>query len=1493
MNKNILVDDFAKKSLSNIILPLAREVVGGLGVGGTTSIDGLLVLCEPWVNMREGDIIRIYLFKLNEPEDAADPIFERQPITRNELNGNIFILIPPDKIQEGWFYIFYTVTHPDSGLSDRSAAQALWVKFSIPGNFDPNPQTPNINDNLAAPELPLDVSYNGVDAAQAKKGVPVIIAPYINMHVRDKIRLSWGGVILVHEVQESEVGEKIIIIVDEKTIQQAGDNEDLVITYEIRDEVNNSSKWSPSVTVSVYAMGVFLAAPIVKEASENTLDYDRLEGSAIMVQVIAYPPDFAKNDSVRLTLAGLTVTGDEVSYEDYMVIGSVPSVLEFSVAESSIAPYIQSNFTASYTLIKSSDDRKIPSRKTTVAVTGTQPSHLPAPEVPEAVSTILDSSLPSATVIIPLSPLLTLGTEIVLFWTGVTANGDQYSHYDAQVVTSLDKPITFALTSQAIDVLAGGSVTVSYQLISNDNVVMFSDKLQLSVTATLPAPLVPDSVNGNLDPDAIISSVLVQVPPWNRMSEDDRVDLYWMDMVGDNNFIDWLVVSVSALGKPVNFRVPKSYVNSDKRIRIYYIVTKLSGMVMKSAETLLTIRHIEENDLAAPILESVVNGQLNLDNIAASASLKIPAYGNMQVGDIIRVYLEGNAIWQDDYFVTNNSLGKEIIFDISKSILLLNNNNKITLRYDVVRITGSVASSSVTTVFLTSGSVSLPPPTLDEANEMTVFLDSLSSYATLRIPPYPGAEDKDTLTAYLVGLSNWEDYLTVSENTLNNDIVFRVPKHIFVANINTTIELSYQVSHSDGSRVSSGKLILSVKDTQIMLAAPSVVEAVSGLLDPILLSNKGAEVHIPGWINMKAGDGVTLYWGGSYSAYQPISGSMVGSQVIFNVPLPEVLKSSGQTITIRYQVTQLDGTSGSSQLLTLQVLALTLPAPTIVQATADGNLNIDAVPNGAEVLISASARLQTGDTLTLTWVNSQSGETWSTNTVIHSDAAGLDYKLLVPENVVRAAVGGGATLNYSIRRGQQTYYSPSARYTVVDKLIDSNIKVLGARYAERSYRYMGKSRYLVGYDRESHTPLALNWQYDNDTVSVTAIWFKDTSPWKKLRVSSASETVVLLPLNVLGNGDDISTGGNGALLARLDSGKVITWGSALNGGDFTSTFNLEAELCASSGAFAAIGSDRRVVAWGDKLRGGVLPEDIAELDNISTLSGSSEAFCALLTTGRVVAWGDGNSGGTIPRDIAAFNNIVKVVGSGGAFAALRSNKRVAVWGVGDYGGLLTTEISRLTNVKDIASNYTAFVALTEDNKLHGWGNSASGGALPAAVQDLSDINEIMASNARAFVARRANGQLVAWGMEEYGGQLPAEFASITDIIEVVSTWNAFIALRSNGTLIAWGNSAGGSVLPPALAQYRDVVQIATTSTACAALRATGDVISWGSPQYGGNSNAVASRLVGCRAIYSSSGAFAALTEDKRIITWGDSNYGGDNASVASAIDGLISYQSLP
>ena len=1478
------------ETLSDLILPLSHNVVGGIGVGVTSSVDGLLLLCEPYTHMREADIIDIYLY---EPGGGNAPIF-RHILSAEEVNENVIIIVPPEKIRAGWFEIYYTVTHSDSGILDRSDVTHLWIKLDVPGGYDPAPHTPNINERLKIPVLPASIIYNGVSTTEAKKGVPVTISAYENMRVRDRINLSWGGVITSHSVTESEVNNSIIIKVDEATILRAGDSDHLLVYYEIRDEVNNSSKFSPDQAISVDVAGNRLSAPVIKEAVNNSIDLNKLNKGSVTVQVWASPADFSLNDSVWLQLSGRNSAGDEVYREAYLTVTALPSTIEFAIAWEDVAAFAEGYFIASYTLIKSSDDSRIPSRKISVTVKGTLPSQLPAPEVAEAVANNLDGSLDLATVIIPAFSAMVPGAEILLFWRGVTAGGDSYNHIETVNIVAANTPVSVIINKSAIQILSGGTVNVYYQFTSADGVATISDKTIFNVIQSLPAPVISNTVDDVLNPNDIITGVTVTVPPWPSMAGGDRIDLHWKAVSDDGTVSDWLKISAIAVGKPVKFIVSKADVEKsiNSTVDVWYQVTQGSGLTLTSVSVLLRIRHATQINLAKVIVDKAQDGVLNISDLAEDVVVSVPAYADMQNGDTVTLYLDGEVSWQDERHVTAGMVGSNVLFTIPLATVSANNGKKITLYYKIQSVAAGNGTSPDLVLSVASSVTLLPAPKVDEASNGILYPETLVRNAKLRITPYADMEPGDTVTAFLTGAVEWQDYWPVSGASVNKDIILFIPKESIAGNINSTVYLNYQVKRANGILSSSERLSLQVKAAGLILPAPRVQGAVGGVLDYMQLQAGGATVTVPAWDGMAAGDGVTLFWGPVWTQYISVSGNLAGSDITFVVPLDEIAPLVDTTVTVSYQVRQWNNIVDRSELLTLKILGDSLPLPYVRQAT-EGVIHTGMVTDGADVVVPQAARLQAGDSVQVIWKSTLSSEEKLYTKIIQASDVGIDNLVVIPTQTVLASAGGEVTLYYVIKRNGRSYESPAIQYSVTRDIVDGNIIVLGARACSGNYRSLAKSRYLVALNRDSGWLTPLVWQYEGDSNTVTATRFLDTHPWKKITVSSASEKATILPLNIMGNGDDDADEMQAAMAARLNDGKVVAWGSMTHGDNLppalASLDNIQ-EISGTSGAFAARLKNNSVVAWGDAARGGSVSSAAAKLTNVISLSSASRAFAAILSTGKVVAWGDSSSGGTVPANIASFNNIVKVVGSGGAFVALRANHRLAAWGKAEAGGLLPVAVANLTNVKDIACNFESYVALTHANTLFGWGNSAGGGKLPDAIKALTNVSDIMASNSRAFVVKLANGLLAAWGLDTHGGTLPDDLSYITDVVEVVATWSAFIALRSDGTIISWGNKDAGGVLPREVALLTDIVQIATTASACAALRANGKVVAWGALSFGGNTAPVANKLVNCRALYSSTGAFAALTADDRVVVWGDDRCGADNAAVADEINGLIAYQ---
>jgi len=128
----------------------------------------------------------------------------------------------------------------------RSAVKGVCVKTRYPGG-QPSPLYSDENHNLAPVGLPETIRRYGVNGRQVRRGIPLTIAPYLNMSSGDAITLRWGDVRLdLPKIQAGDVGKAVQVWVPSTIIVEAGDDHRLEVTYCIRDRVGNNSRWAPA-----------------------------------------------------------------------------------------------------------------------------------------------------------------------------------------------------------------------------------------------------------------------------------------------------------------------------------------------------------------------------------------------------------------------------------------------------------------------------------------------------------------------------------------------------------------------------------------------------------------------------------------------------------------------------------------------------------------------------------------------------------------------------------------------------------------------------------------------------------------------------------------------------------------------------------------------------------------------------------------------------------------------------------------------------------------------------------------------------------------------------------------------------------------------------------------------------------------------------------------------------------------------------------------------
>ncbi|RTY02819.1 hypothetical protein EJ576_05810 [Pseudomonas sp. C 49-2] len=203
----------------------------------------LQVDIAPYPGMDEGDLIELFW---NNCFAAS------RRITACRVGAFTHLRVPESFVLDGPARVHYQVMQVGH-CAARSAVRRVRVKTCCPGG-QPSPLYRDENQNLAPVGLPDTIRRFGVNASQVRRGIPLTIAPYLNMDTGDAITLRWGDVRLdLPKIQALEIGLAVQVWVPSSIITEAGDDCRLEVTYCILDRVGNNSRWAPARTLRIAA----------------------------------------------------------------------------------------------------------------------------------------------------------------------------------------------------------------------------------------------------------------------------------------------------------------------------------------------------------------------------------------------------------------------------------------------------------------------------------------------------------------------------------------------------------------------------------------------------------------------------------------------------------------------------------------------------------------------------------------------------------------------------------------------------------------------------------------------------------------------------------------------------------------------------------------------------------------------------------------------------------------------------------------------------------------------------------------------------------------------------------------------------------------------------------------------------------------------------------------------------------------------------------------
>jgi hypothetical protein len=616
--------------------PAMQNLHDPSGIGYADTLDPqvpLAVRVGPYLEIAEGDVIDLHC----DSQLAFNYTVKKEDLTSGLFN---FVVLPLDQkfVAQPVISLHYEVTKPIGGQKNQSHPALIAVKLTLPGGTDSNPATPWENERLAKPM----VSPEGV--ITSPEGVTVEVEPYMNMFVGDKITLSWHGELIRSEItDQAQTGQPVTIPISKEIIESAGDSDMLEVRYEIRDIVNNWSRWSLPTYLEVEAGQSTLPAPVTPQAPGMELDLDLLSGADVQVLVIAHA-DIQNGDQLMLSMERSTAEGLALpGYTASQTVDQPGSVYEFMVPNEQFQPITHGRARLQYRVVKPSGDT-LRSKSLALRVVG-EPMQLALPRVPVAEDNggVLDPGSVNVQVEVPPYYFMAQGNDLHLFWMGRSESGANVMHDELKTVASSDvgSGTRFIVPDEKVSLLAGGSVEIYYTVNTFARAFFTSPSLFLPVGVErvdpLPLPTLKEAENNILDPANAVDGATVVIGAGANVREGEKLTVRWSGPKGSDSKAQLITAEQAGSEVSLVFASALVSVNDGQTVQVSYSVARVSGVVQDS-DTLEVKILSAALDLPAPTMDTVgPDGVLRPSLISGPQATVQATYRGMLAEDKARV----------------------------------------------------------------------------------------------------------------------------------------------------------------------------------------------------------------------------------------------------------------------------------------------------------------------------------------------------------------------------------------------------------------------------------------------------------------------------------------------------------------------------------------------------------------------------------------------------------------------------------------------------------------------------------------------------------------------------------------------------------------------------------------------------------------------------------------------------------------------------------------
>ncbi|MBT9263437.1 hypothetical protein KKQ10_00975 [Pseudomonas sp. MG-9] len=1150
-------------SLKPLIISKLRRPVegydGGLPVAGVEGGVELLVL--PWLVMKDGDVLEIFWGSF------LDSVYSKVIDTEDE-NEILKITLDEAGIRNGDNYpVFYRVTRPTQGPEETPPLRIL-VKRDRPGGDDDDLGTPG-HQNLRY-HIPQSIIDHGVGPEEAAIGVLITILPYLFMRIHDRVKVAWGSVEKIVEVEQRHIddpiGNPVVVNIDQSMIEQAGDSAGTSVAYQVVDECGNypdpRSPWSAETKILVDLKGNRLDAPIVVQADpeSDVIDLEVLNDEDVTVLVNTPSSAFRLNDVVALFWQGITAEGATINHGPVeLSVTRVGIALSFDIPNQKVRAIAKGRASVSYVL-KRAGGTDQPSKSIGITVTG-EVFRLSPPTVDEAPEGTLDPDEQWATVRVGWYPGRAPSDLLTVIWEATRPEGGTVYYEDARSVGNVpdDEPVLRNVARAVIQRFDGLKVAVFYTVANDDEEsarnVRESLRFEMQVGEVLPlfeVPRVDEAVPGTslLDPEAVPPLGCKLIVPYLETLFGDEVHYRWRGSASNGSTSDWLRLTSQTEGKEVPFTVPKQFVtnNVNRRVVSDYFILRDGKTLGYSFPLTLRVGN-SLLDFDPPTVDGARGDQIDVSAVpGVGITVRIAAAYGLNVGDsgeVRWIGIAGGGTAIVPFRVGAGEAGRDKLITVPRSVVLANIGRDISLDCTVLRQTGGRHYSRV------------------------AVYDVLASVGTGRLLVM-GARSRGNYQIYGGGAS----WLTALDATTRQPIK------------------AWWRYNGEESEISGTTFRDTLPDRLLHVRTGDdqvVINPMNVCGNGNFISSSSANYAA---IAARTDRGNLVAWGHAGR------GGDLGP-LLPDVADAVALSACGYAFAARRA-------SGGAVAWGRSTDGGVVPEP--ISLLRD----IVAV-SGNGYAFSALRR----DGSLVAWGNPGLGAT------LPEPIAALKDVVKVIGNIYAFAAlrANGSVVAWGDERYGGNAPAPIAALTDIVDIVATaySFAALRANGAVAAWGYDGSGAVVpaeIGVLRDIieliSTERAFAARRSNGSV---VAWGNKT-----YGASVPAPIAALTDIRTV-------TGNYGSFVALLGSGRVVGWGAQAVPAPVAALTDIVQIVCARA-AFAALRANGFVVVWGNTELGGKIPDSVAaKLINVRALYGNTHAIAALTSSGQIVTWGPGSAGG--------------------------------------------------------------------------------------------------------------------------------------------------------------------------------------------------------------------------------------------------------------------------